>query len=319
MTKIRLRSRARLLVAAGLSAACLAIAGLSAAPASAGAAAPLPVGDLGTAVGNFLLSPDRVAGANDWRCRPSAAHPRPVVLVHATFVNLGANWAALSPTLKNAGYCVFAVNYGFNPLLSAGRVGGLTDIADSAAVLRDAVDRVRRATGAAQVDLVGHSQGGMMPNYYLKRLGGAAKVNRFVALAPSNHGTTLSGIVTLGRNLDLLGFANTVLALVGTPGLVQQEVGSRFQTRLWADGDTVPGPRYVVIETRHDVVVTPYTNAFLSGPNVTNILLQDQCPANPVGHVGLFLDGPTIQNILNQLGPNTPGFRPTCSGYGPAL
>jgi len=316
-TQFLSRARTRRLVAAGLAAACLTGTGLvSAAPASAD---PLPVGDLGTAVTNFLVSPDRVAGANDWSCRPSAAHPRPVVLVHATLVNLGANWATISPTLANAGYCVFAFNYGFNPLLSAGRLGGLTDVAGSAAVLRDFVERVRRATGAAQVDLVGHSQGGMMPHYYLKRLGGAAKVNTFVALAPSNHGTTLSGIVTLGRSLNLLGFANTVLTLIGTPGLVQQEAGSRFQRALWADGDTVAGPRYAVIATRHDSVVTPYTNAFLSGPGVTNILVQDQCPADPVGHVGLFMDGPAIQNILNQLGTNTPGFRPVCSGYGLAL
>ena len=53
--------------------------------------------------------------------------------------------------------------------------------------------RVLAATGAAKVDLVGHSQGGMMPRYYLKFLGGAALVNRLVALAPSNHGTTLDG------------------------------------------------------------------------------------------------------------------------------
>ena len=79
------------------------------------------------------------------------------------------------------------------------------------------------------------------------------------------------------------------------------------------------GPRYAVIETRHDSVVTPYTNAFLNGPGVTNILVQDQCPADPVGHVGLFMDGPAIQNILNRLGPHTPGFRPVCAGYGLAL
>src|SRR5689334_11317784 len=175
-TTTRPSTRLRSLLAAGLAAACLAApaataaasASTAAAPAST-AAAPLPVGDLGTAVSNFLFSPGRVAGANDWRCRPSAAHPRPVVLVHATFVNLGANWAVLSPMLKNAGYCVFAFNYGSDPVLSAGRVGGLGDVATSAGVLRDFVDRVRRATGAAQVDLVGHSQGGMMPHYYLKR------------------------------------------------------------------------------------------------------------------------------------------------------
>jgi triacylglycerol esterase/lipase EstA (alpha/beta hydrolase family) len=295
--------------------------GAAATPASAAdqAAAQVPVGNIGTALVNFVFSPDRVAGANDWSCRPNAAHPRPVVLVHATFVNLGANWVTLAPTLANAGYCVFAFNYGFNPILSLGRIGGLTDITASAGVLRDFVDRVLRATGASTVDLVGHSQGGMMPNYYIKRLGGAAKVHTFVGLAPSNHGTTLNGLVSLADALNVLGLADAFLTLIGTPGLQQQEVGSTFQRQLFADGDTVAGPRYVVIETNRDEVVTPFTNAFLAGPNVTNILLQDQCPTENVGHVGIFVDGPTIQNVLNQLGPNTPGFRPACTNFGPAL
>ncbi len=53
------------------------------------------------------------------------------------------------------------------------------------------------ATGAKKVDLVGHSQGGMMPRYYIKNLGGASKVDTLVGLAPSNHGTTLEGLFTL--------------------------------------------------------------------------------------------------------------------------
>ncbi|MFN8041227.1 MAG: alpha/beta fold hydrolase [Acidimicrobiales bacterium] len=278
-------------------------------------AATYPVGGIGTAVSNFLFSPNAVAGANNWGCKPNAAHPYPVVLVHATGVNLGANWATLSPTLANAGYCVFAFNYGMT-WLSAGRVGGLGEISASAKTLQAFVDQVRTATGVSKVDLVGHSQGGMMPNYYIKFLGGASKVHTFVGLSPSNHGTSLSGIVTLGANLNLIGFTNTLLWGFGVPGLAQQEAGSTFQKNLFAGGDTVAGPRYVVIQTTHDLVVTPYTNAFLSGPNVTNIKIQDQCPNNPVGHVGMFGDSTVIQNVLNQLGPNTAGFKAVCTGYG---
>ncbi|MGW0535165.1 esterase/lipase family protein [Streptomyces sp. NPDC003032] len=50
-------------------------------------------------------------GADDWSCR-GAKHPRPVVLLHGTHVNMAINWNALSPLLKNDGYCVFALNYG---------------------------------------------------------------------------------------------------------------------------------------------------------------------------------------------------------------
>ena len=65
------------------------------------------------------------------------------------------------------------------------------------AALRRFVNQVLAATGAHKVDIVGHSQGGMMPRYYIKNLGGASKVNTLVGLAPSNHGTTLEGLFTL--------------------------------------------------------------------------------------------------------------------------
>lgn len=307
------RSARRPIAAVLVALACLlGTVGVGTAPASAHT---VPVGGVSTAVWNFLWSPNAVAGANDWSCKPTAAHPTPVVLVHATGVNQGANWAALSPMLHNAGYCVYAFNYGMT-WLSAGRVGGLGEISASAKTLQAFVDKVLVYTGASKVDLVGHSQGGMMPHYYLEKLGGAAKVRTLVGLAPSNHGTSLSGVVTLGANLNLIGFTNTLLWGLGVPALAQQMSGSSFQTSLFGNGDTVPGPRYVVIQTKHDKVVTPYTNAFLSGPNVKNILIQDQCPWNPVGHVGMFADSPTLQNVMNELGPRTAGFRATCSGYG---
>lgn len=306
------RRRGRLLGACALAVATALFAG-TAAPAPAGAAEPLPIGGIDTAVANFFASPGAVAGANDWDCRPTAEHPDPVVLVHATFVNLGANWAALSPMLANEGHCVFGFNYGM-AWFSAGRLGGMGDIRDSAATLQAFVDRVLRETGAARVDLVGHSQGGMMPHYYIENLGGAAEVDTFVGISPSNHGTTLSGIVDLAARLHLVGFTNALLWSIGAPGLQQQMSTSSFQRQLFGNGDTVAGPRYVVIQTRHDSVVTPYTNAFLQGAE--NILIQDQCPGDTVGHVGMFHDGPTLQNVVNELGPNAPGFRPTCSGYG---
>jgi hypothetical protein len=75
-----------------------------------------------------------------------------------------------------------------------------------------------------------------------------------------------------------------------------------------------------VEQTTHDEVVTPYTNAFLSGANVTNITIQNQCPKDPVGHIGMFEDSPVMQNVLNQLSasPNA-SFAATCSKYGAGI
>src|SRR4051794_9919989 len=40
-------------------------------------------------------------GANDWSCQPSAAHPRPVLLVHGLLANQTVNWQTASPVLAN--------------------------------------------------------------------------------------------------------------------------------------------------------------------------------------------------------------------------
>lgn len=275
----------------------------------------LKVGDLGDAVAAYVMSPNTVPGANHFKCKLTPEHPRPVVLVQGTVENMGFNWAALSPLLKNAGYCVFALNYGEGILSLFGRVNGLNSVSSNANEVKGLIDVVLARTGASQVDFVGHSQGGLIGTYYTKRLDGAAKVHTMVQLAPSNRGTTLSGLTSLGSILGLLGIANIVLG-AGTPSLVDQQVGSAFQNALFADGDVVDGPNYVVIETKHDAVVTPYTNAFLSGPKVTNILIQDQCPNDPTGHIGIVFDGPALANVLSVLGPNTPGFTASCTNYG---
>ncbi|WP_217698363.1 esterase/lipase family protein, partial [Streptacidiphilus griseoplanus] len=113
-------------------------------------------------------------GANDWGCRPSSAHPDPVVLVHGTFGNMNSNWRGAAPLLANNGYCVFALTYGgSSPDSVIQGVGPLTDGADALSAF---VDHVLTATGAAKVDLVAHSQGGAVARYYTKFLGGAGKV-----------------------------------------------------------------------------------------------------------------------------------------------
>jgi triacylglycerol esterase/lipase EstA (alpha/beta hydrolase family) len=52
---------------------------------------------------------------NDYSCKPSAAHLRPVVLVHGTFGNSVDNWLGLAPYLTQRGYCVFSLDYGRLP------------------------------------------------------------------------------------------------------------------------------------------------------------------------------------------------------------
>jgi pimeloyl-ACP methyl ester carboxylesterase len=298
-------------------------------PATASASYSVPYGStaLGDAIWNETWEPESVEGANN-NCKPTSAHPDPVVLVHATLADEGSNWVTLAPLLANNGYCVYAFNYGATwlswevwPFIGP-RIDGLNHIEHSAEELRSFVNNVLSKTGAAKVDLVGHSQGGMMPNYYIKFLGGAAKVNELIGLAPSNHGTTLSGLTKL---LEVFPFASQIVSSLlefwGAASLPEQEQGSAFMKKLFGSGEPLAaGVRYVVIETTHDEVVTPYTNAFLSGSNVTNITVQSQCPGDPVAHVGMFDDSPALQNVLNQLSSSPNGsFKASCSNYGQGI
>ncbi|GGM64414.1 lipase [Longimycelium tulufanense] len=258
----------------------LLIAGLvGAAPASAD---PAPTS---------LLTPP---GANDWSCKPSAEHPYPVVLLHATFLN-SSSWSALAPTLAQEGYCVYALNYG-GSFVGGDLIGGLGPMAKSAEQISAFVDRVRTATSSEKVDIVGHSQGGMLPRYYMKFLGGADKVHSLVGVAPDNHGTTWGAIGWLIR------FFPPATNLVCT-SCTEQLRDSDFIKKLNEGGETLPGVHYTVIATKYDEFATPYTTAFLDGPDVKNITIQDVCPNNRVEHLGLPADPDAVHLVLNALDP----------------
>lgn len=231
-------------------------------------------------------------GANDPSCRPSAEHPYPVVLVHGTFGDMTVSWNLISPALVAQGYCVYALDYGHRPT---------APVKKSAHELRTFVDGVLETTGARKVSMVGHSQGGMMPRYYLKFLGGTKHVDELIGLAPSNHGTDTP---------------LAPLAAGSCPSCADQIAGSDFITNLNA-GDETPGHMsYTQIETKYDEVVTPYTSAFLAdGPRTTNVLLQDDCKLDVAEHLSIIYDSSALQwleNALARKGPANPAFKPTC-------
>lgn len=252
------------------------------------------------------VSPDP-PGANDFTCKPSAVHPYPVVLVPGTFETMAKNWSSLSPVLKDEGYCVFSLNYGVvNGVPASGPV------ADSASELGQFVQSVLGATGAKQVDLVGHSQGGMMPRYYMGFLGGAKYVHQLIGIAPSNHGT--QGLIApspAGMVLD------TTATSTACQACADQYAGSAFMAQLNSIGDTVAGPAYTVISTRYDEVVTPYTSQALAGSSkqVTNLVLQDYCPLDTIEHDQSPNDPNVwalVSTALLQPGPADPSYRPVC-------
>ncbi|KRF13946.1 lipase [Nocardioides sp. Soil797] len=240
-------------------------------------------------------------GANDWNCQPTAKRPTPVVLVHGTFGDRKNLLENLSKGIKAAGFCVFSLDYG-------NRATG--DIVKSAKTLKAYVAKVRRATGAKKVSLVGHSQGGMMPRYYIKFLGGKKVVDDLVGIAPSNHGTDL-----IGSLKPLMGLTGPILDLA-CRACSQQAPGSALLRKLNA-GDETPGKvSYTQITTKHDEVVVPHTSGYLAvGRRTTNLTIQNACPNDLSEHLLIPLAKPTVSWTLNALqrkGPASKSFKPAC-------
>jgi pimeloyl-ACP methyl ester carboxylesterase len=254
-----------------MRAAVLAIAGLLLAAAPAGAQAP-------------GVPPP---GANDFGCRSTAP---PVILVHGTFGDMTVSWNLVSPALKAAGYCVFALD------LVRRAMAPIDQSADKLAAF---IDEVRTRTGAPTVSIVGHSQGGMLGRYVAKFRGKLTVIDDIVGLAPSSHGTT--NPLAPGAGLFC-------------PACAEQVAGSPFMQKLNAPPEAPPPPSYTVVSTRYDEVVTPYRSQALEG--ATNVVLQDRCPEDITDHVGIIYDPIALQWTMNALarpGPADPAFVPLCS------
>jgi len=79
-----------------------------------------------------------------------------------------------------------------------------------------------------------------------------------------------------------------------------------------APGEADWGPRhptihYVNFATRFDKISTPYRVTLMPpGPNVTNTLVQDVCPASKIGHVGMAYSPTVAALVRNALDPTHP-------------
>jgi triacylglycerol lipase len=290
---------------------CATVAGLvvSLLAATSGAASTTRTGPAqrtwGKAVAVSLVAPDLMPrGMNDLTCRPLRTHPRPVILVNGTFENSYANWSMFSPALRDAGYCVYGFEYGGS---IAGRVHAIGDMRASAHELAAVVNRVRSATGARKVDLVGHSQGGLMPLYYLSVLGGARHVARMIGIEGPVHGMSALGALTLTASNPV----TAKLAHGAIPAMADVTAGSPFVRRIGAAGMIKPGVRYVSIVSRASGVIQVPEARLPIAPNAENVVLQNVCPLDLADHGTVVYDDITLRIVMNRLDPSH-ARRPRC-------
>lgn len=183
--------------------------------------------------------------------------------------------------------------------------GGLKSVSVSSAEVAAFIQQVITQTGSPKVDLVGHSEGGLMTLYVPKFYSYLVPyISQAIAIAPPTHGSTLSGIYDLAYVLG-----ETSRKLVGT---VLETIDCGACDDLGPEGPAVvqlnqgpiaqPGILYTIIASMNDEFVTPVTTAsFVNEPGVRNLYIQQFCPADHVGHSGLPYDPNVQQTVRNIL------------------
>jgi len=99
----------------------------------------------------------------------------PVLLIHG-WAAAGADMVPMRDAIAAAGYVTYVAN-----------LPGSNNIENGKAIAR-LVDTAIADTHAAKVHLVGHSMGGLAMRYYVKRLGGEARVRTYVAFGTPQYG-----------------------------------------------------------------------------------------------------------------------------------
>lgn len=249
-------------------------------------------------------------GSNDFACRPTAAHPRPVVLVHGSGGGRQTNWGTLVPVLRNAGYCVFAPTYGaVSTIWPASTIGGMGSKLQSAWQIKYFVDAVLARTGARQIDVVGHSLGTEIPTYWIKYLGGNGEVGHYVSLAPywrqgpDEDDARSEMVETFARALGMKAPPASCRNCLAPAANLDFNQAVRRPTPY------VPGIAYTNVSTRDDEIVTPYTAGQLPGPpgtTVTNIVVQDGCSLDHSDHASITSNQRSSALVLNALDPAHP-------------
>jgi triacylglycerol esterase/lipase EstA (alpha/beta hydrolase family) len=175
--------------------------------------------------------------------------------------------------------------------------GGLRASADA---LGTAVRAVLARTGAASVDLVGYSAGGVVARLWVAD-GGAAQVRRVVTLGSPHHGTELADL------------AGSVVPGECPAGCQDLATDSTLLRRLNAGDETPAGPTWVSFWTTQDQTVRPPDSARLDG--ALNVPVQSVCPGARVGHGELPSDPLVEQMVLTELraGAPVPLGRADCS------
>ncbi len=158
----------------------------------------------------------------------------PIVLVHGMWDTVSV-FEKLQPFLESRGGEV----YSFNMVPSNGDAPLETLAAQLATFIGQTFGPNR------SIDLLGFSMGGIVSRYYLQRLGGIDRTQRFVTVSSPNNGTMMAEFSF-------------------TPGGKQMRVGSLFLQDLNRDVDRLAALQVTSIWTPLDAIIVPAASSRLA-------------------------------------------------------
>lgn len=231
-----------------------------------------------------VLQSSQTALDESLNCTPFE-HPDkpPVLLVHGTSVT--------GPTQYTFFYAPQLIERGFDVCIVTYPDRGLGDMQTSAEYVVNAL-RIMHAQTGRKVALIGHSQGALMPRWAVRFFPSAREaIGDYVSIAGPNHGTVVSLSGTIGETLlSTLGL--TQLPVGTQPEVIYQfPPGSNFVAAVNSVDETPGDIEYTSLYTQYDQLVRPVETADLDpgldNPKVSNILLQDVCPAHLSEHFSI--------------------------------
>ena len=166
----------------------------------------------------------------------SAQAAEPILFVHG-WSSSGSVWNTMISRFQADGFSNLN-NWSYNTAQSN---------RTTASQIATKVNQIRAATGAAKVDIITHSMGGLSSRWYVKFLGGTSSVDEWVSLGGPNHGT----------NLASLCFWQT--------SCIEMRAGSSFLLQLNSGDETPGGVRYGTWWSPCDEVINPDSSILLSG------------------------------------------------------
>lgn len=207
--------------------------------------------------------------------------PGPVLLVPG-YGGDGSSLQSLAASIRTTGRTAVVV-----PAVG----DGTGDLHAQAAALAAVAERARDDAGAASVDVVGYSAGGVAARLWVRDHGGDAVARRVLTLGSPHHGTSQAA---LGASLA-----------GGCPTACEQLVpDSELLRRLNAADETPAGPAWVTLRSTADQVVTPVASAALEG--ALDVVVQDLCPAARTTHGDLPDDPVTLALVRSALAAGPP-------------